>query len=140
MLVSPEQSNRARDAILGIGAWEVDSVFQSYITFAGGDSANNKLSADKPLEKGQPWGVREAVLEPLEALVMGGDGDVRPDTLWGVPSGGQAYAIELAEKRLAGSGLSVVRLKKEINRVGKKSYLPMTDRDAELLEKAKNTW
>jgi hypothetical protein len=150
-VVSHEEGNAVRDGLLSIGAWQIGLAmppdrcgvtdFADIATFASGDSANNKLIADMPLQQHSEamrvpeWEfqeVRRRVLDALGSLLNGSSQEV--DTLWGVPSGGQSYAETLAYDH----GLQFVRLAKVLNQPGLKTYRPATPDDAAKLSAAKH--
>jgi hypothetical protein len=129
--ISPAESEFARDVLLEIGSWEIDPDFAPYVTFASGKEANNKISVDTALHDHPEW-VRNAICDPMETLVRASDSPI--DTLWGVPSGGQEYAVELAHRL----GVEVVRLIKVENQPGIKTYRPASDDDIEKLKAARH--
>jgi len=144
-----------RDEMLHLGCWQIGPAlppgaeydFDVIARFASGDLADNKIVADLPLlsydEYCQevPDGRRLSAddLEAVRENILGVYNTLadwrnrQPDTMWGVPNGGQSYGRERA-KRL---GLAFVELVKVETLPGKKTFRPASGRDAELIEEAR---
>ena len=146
--ISLQESWAVRDGVLRIGSWEVGpdapegsgADFEDIAEFASGALANNKLSADKVLEtytQGMP--VSEDELLAIRANVLNTFGKLLyvygedPDVLWGLPNGGQDYALWLGGM----FGIPVARLGKATKEPGKKTFRPLTADDAKLLRKGR---
>lgn len=111
-ILTPTQIQEATEALLLSGAWELAE--GEAWTFAGGQPANNKFHADRPLEA--PESIRNKVLQPLGELVthLG-----VPDALWGPPTGGQEYAKAIGERY----DIPVIVLEKDIIEPGRRTYV-----------------
>ncbi|HSW80346.1 MAG TPA: hypothetical protein VLG47_06225 [Candidatus Saccharimonadales bacterium] len=138
--VAHETSIAVRDRILYIGSWQIgpNSLtenwdFETITTFAWGGKANNKLVVDLVLEpyaeyaKVVPDDRRVSEKEFLDAreLVLDAHDQMldlidEPDTVWGVPTGGQSFAFLRARRR----HLAAVLLEKDDIRPGQKTYKP----------------
>ncbi len=120
---------------LELGGFEVAADFQEYVTFASGAGANNKLTADLALEPGRSPEVRAAVVRPMAQLILNAPFHPRQGrrtVLYGIPNGGQAFAEGIGEEL----ELDVVRLVKDVNGQGNKTYRPVSQSDLELLHES----
>jgi hypothetical protein len=118
--VASQQSNPVLEAVLDAGVWELGTY-----KFATGKTGNNKLFMDRLLKRPEQ---AEMFLSTLGALAL----SYEPDGLWGVPSGGQQFAIELGHML----DLPVVKLKKVSSLPGHKTFQFATPEDEVAAKKA----
>lgn len=119
-MLRPEDSQQCLEAVLSAGTWELGEY-----TFATGRPANNKLFMERVLQHPE---ASKVILRSLGQLVL----QHEPDVLWGVPAGGQEYAMALG----AWLGIGVVMLEKEVNEAGRKTFRYKRARDRIRMEGA----